>query len=96
MATASYKELMAQIEKLSIQAKTARHQELQAVIAQIREVMGQYGIMASDLEIKKSRSKRKVTTAAVKFRDPQSGSTWTGRGRAPAWILGKDRKEYEV
>ncbi|MGD7248155.1 H-NS family nucleoid-associated regulatory protein, partial [Ralstonia pseudosolanacearum] len=30
-----------------------------------------------------------------KYRDPKTGATWTGRGRAPAWI-GKNRDKYLI
>jgi DNA-binding protein H-NS len=28
---------------------------------------------------------------APKYRDPATGATWTGRGKPPNWINGKDR-----
>lgn len=32
-----------------------------------------------------------------KYRDPKSGATWSGRGRAPAWIAGaKDRNKFLI
>jgi DNA-binding protein H-NS len=43
-----------------------------------------------------------VTQAAksaspAKYRDPKTGATWTGHGRAPGWIAGvKDRTPYLV
>ncbi|SOE92699.1 DNA-binding protein H-NS [Burkholderia sp. D7] len=31
------------------------------------------------------------------YRDPKSGSTWSGRGRAPAWLAGaKDRSKFLI
>ena len=33
---------------------------------------------------------------APKFRDPQSGATWSGRGREPAWLKGKNRQDFAV
>src|SRR6478672_8514187 len=35
-------------------------------------------------------------TVAAKFRNPESGQTWSGRGREPVWIKGKDRKEFKI
>ncbi|WP_373785874.1 H-NS family nucleoid-associated regulatory protein, partial [Delftia acidovorans] len=32
----------------------------------------------------------------AKYRDPASGATWTGRGKPPRWIEGKDRKALEI
>ncbi len=98
MATSSYKEITAQIEKLTKQAEQARVQELESVIAQIRQLMGEFGITAGDLGLKAPGRARKksASTSAPKFRDPESGATWTGRGRAPAWIAGKDRSKYAI
>lgn len=33
---------------------------------------------------------------APKYRDPDTGATWTGRGIAPKWIAGKDRERYLI
>lgn len=34
---------------------------------------------------------------AAKYQDPKSGATWSGRGRAPAWLAGvKDRTKYLI
>jgi len=35
-------------------------------------------------------------TVAAKFRNPESGQTWSGRGREPVWIKGKDREEFKI
>ena len=97
MATASYKDLTAQIEKLTKQAEAVRGKEVQGVVTQIRAMMAEYGITGADLGIKGTRSKRKGNSSpAAKYQDPETGATWTGRGRAPAWIAGKDRSEYLV
>ena len=32
----------------------------------------------------------------VRYRDPESGSTWCGYGRPPNWIRGKDRERFRV
>ena len=32
----------------------------------------------------------------AKFRDPETGKTWSGRGREPVWIKGKDREEFKI
>lgn len=37
---------------------------------------------------KSAKAKKAKGTVAVKYRHPQnSGQTWTGRGRSPAWVL---------
>jgi len=35
-------------------------------------------------------------TVAAKFRNPETGQTWSGRGREPTWIKSKNRKEFKI
>lgn len=94
---ATYKDLQGQIEKLQKQADQAREKEIAAVVTQIKQMMTEYGIQASDLGMPSSKRKRKTgTPTAPKFQNPQTGETWTGRGRAPKWIEGKDRAKYAI
>jgi len=44
-----------------------------------------------------SKARRKTGgTVAAKFRNPETGDTWTGRGREPTWIKGKNREEFRI
>ena len=85
-------QLRAQQEALDKQLAEARERETLLVLNEIVQKMGEYGITVSEL------TGRKVGVQAnepeAKYRDPVSGSTWSGRGRAPAWIAGKDRNEF--
>ncbi|MGV0962247.1 MAG: H-NS family nucleoid-associated regulatory protein [Limnohabitans sp.] len=33
---------------------------------------------------------------AHNYRDPVTGQTWTGRGKTPKWIEGKDRTQFVI
>jgi DNA-binding protein H-NS len=37
-----------------------------------------------------------VSKVAAKYRDPATGQTWTGRGKAPKWIEGQDRTPFVI
>lgn len=93
---ATYKDLQAQIEKLQKQADQAREKEVASVVAEIRKTMSDYGIQASDLGIAGRRKRRTSAPVAPKYQNPQTGVTWTGRGRAPKWIDGKDRSKFAI
>jgi DNA-binding protein H-NS len=93
---ASYKELTAQIEKLQKQADQAREKEISSVVTQIRALMAEYGIQPTDIGISSKRKRKSGTPAAPKYANPQTGDTWTGRGRAPKWIEGKDRSKFAI
>ena len=32
----------------------------------------------------------------AKYRNPVTGETWTGRGKAPLWIVGKERETFLI
>lgn len=93
---ATYKDLQGQIEKLQKQAEQAREKEIAAVVAQIKQMMTDYGIQPSDLGMPVKRKRKAGAPAAPKFQNPQTGDTWTGRGRAPKWIEGKDRAKFAI
>ena len=74
----------------------------EAVIRDIHKVLDKHGIAKRErsalLDAAKSgglastrtpkrASKRKGVKVAPKYRCPKSGDTWTGRGRAPAWVV---------
>lgn len=93
MSTKTYKELIAERTALEAQIEAARKQELIDVVAQIRGLVKDYGLTADDIFTAPRASTNRV---APKFRDPETGKTWTGRGKEPTWIKGKDRNQYSI
>ena len=113
MAQASYNNLMSQISKLQAQAEQARKKEMQEVIQSIQKQMKAYNIDPKDLEIKIPTSRGRKPSSAqqntkqnskqteAKFRHPETGATWSGRGRMPKWISeavkqGRAKQEFAV
>lgn len=94
---ATHKELLAQKAKLEEQLESARVKELETVIQQLRQVVAEYGLTAEDLGLasRRGRVAAKKTPVAPKYRDPKTGATWSGRGRAPAWV-GKNRDKFLI
>ncbi|AOY97453.1 DNA-binding protein (plasmid) [Cupriavidus sp. USMAA2-4] len=95
----TYKELLAQRDELDTQIEALRREEVAEVIEKIRQVMAEYGLTADDLVQRKrgrpAGSSAAKTPAPAKYRDPKTGATWSGRGRAPAW-LGKNRARFLI
>lgn len=96
---ATYKQLLAEKEKLEAQLEEARQTEVATVIAQIQSLMEDYGLTVDDIAPRRRgrprKSARAGQTVAPKYRDPKTGKTWSGRGRAPAW-LGKNRDRFLI
>lgn len=100
---ATYKQLLAQKEALEVQLAEAHSTEVAGVIAKIQSLMAEYGLSVEDIQGKRRRGRPAGSGAAKtakqplppKYRDPKTGSTWSGRGRAPAW-LGKNPNRFLI
>jgi DNA-binding protein H-NS len=94
-----YAELKAQIARLQAQADEARRTELGNVIEEIRGKIHEYGLTAEDLGFavaaRRGRPPKKAPLPP-KYQDPKSGNTWSGRGKPPKWISGKNRERFLI
>ena len=105
---ATLESLQAKITKLQAQAAAIAKKDSSAVIAKIRDLMEKHGLTTADIDAhiggaaKRGRkpgaeSVVKKAVPMARYRDPKTGATWTGHGRAPAWIANvKDRSKYLV
>lgn len=82
---ATYQELKAQAEVLLKQAELARRAEIASVVKEIQARMKEYGITLDDLKGGAKKGKARAAVAA-KYRNPATGESWSGRGRAPKWL----------
>jgi len=110
----SFKELVAQREKLDSQINAMMQREKAEGIAKAKVIIEQFGLEVSDLFGRKGASKgkrgrpakkgvaskkrvgKKRGKVAAKYKNPSTGETWTGRGKAPIWIAGKDRTKFLI
>ncbi|MCP3728422.1 H-NS histone family protein [Paraburkholderia sp. CNPSo 3272] len=92
---ATFKELKAQMAALEAQAEAARAAEYEAVLADIRAKVVDYGFTERDIFGRRRGARTKSSAGVVppKYRDPKTEATWSGRGRAPNWI--KDAKNRD-
>ena len=95
---ATYKELLKQQEALALQVEEARKREIADAVTQVRQMVSEFGLTERDVfpSGRKSGGTRTGGKVAPKYRDPATGQTWTGRGKAPKWIDGKDRSKYLI
>ena len=96
----TYKELLAQRESLLPQIEAARRAEWDQELASVRDSVAAFGFTADDIFATGKRAKAakhgQRQPLPPMFRDPESGETWSGRGRAPGWLEGKDRDKFRV
>lgn len=93
----TYADVRAQIEQLEKEAQDLRKSEISQVLAQIKEQMATYGLTVADLGRKGVSGAKYKSSGVVKYRDPKSGSTWTGHGKPPQWIAhAKNRDAFLI
>jgi DNA-binding protein H-NS len=95
----SYKDLLRQREQLEQQIQEARQREIAQAISQVRALVAEFGLTSEDVfPAGRSRapSAAKGRKVAPKYRNPATGETWTGRGKAPKWIDGKERSAFAI
>ena len=84
----SLSDLIAQKEALERQIRDVRASVKAEAVVQVLKLMSEHGLTAADL-VAPAKSRHGIKTGskvAPKYRDPATGSTWTGRGLKPKWL----------
>ncbi|MES2261167.1 MAG: H-NS histone family protein [Pseudomonadota bacterium] len=94
----TYQEYQAKIAELQNLAESARKAELSDAKEKIAAIMRETGLTLADLGGANKPAKAVKTRAPVpmKYRDEATGQSWTGRGRAPKWLEGKDKADFLI
>jgi DNA-binding protein H-NS len=103
---ATLEALQAKIKKLQAQAEAMASQKSKVVLENIRSLMAKHNLTTADIDSHlggRKRGRPSLKSAGVqkkgvaRYLDPKTGATWTGHGRAPAWIAAaKDRNKFLV
>ncbi len=106
MAKTTVKSIERQIAKLKAMAEKIAAKDKTPAIRQIVALMTKNGVTMAELTAAMSKARPaakgaraakaaktapKRGTVAPKYRDPNSGATWTGRGRTPVWVLDAEK-----
>ncbi|WP_347557309.1 H-NS histone family protein [Robbsia sp. KACC 23696] len=98
--TDSLKKLMKEREALDSEIAKLRDETRRTALAEARELIAKFEIIPTEVGFAvKSASEAKATVrspVAPQFRDPDTGATWSGRGKPPRWIAGKDRDAFRI
>lgn len=95
--------LLQEKAKLDSQIETMRAEEKSSALADVREKIVAFELTAAELGFNSPRGYARKnaignqrSAVAPKYRDPESGKTWSGRGKPPLWIAGKDRDGFSI
>ncbi|MCX7228244.1 MAG: H-NS histone family protein [Burkholderiales bacterium] len=116
MPRSSLVQLRQQIARLETQAKKLEETEgtrKRKAVTEVRALMRKLGVELADLQAsdspktaraaasKPKREKSARPPVPVKYRNSETGDTWTGRGRTPRWLAaleaaGRTRDEFKI
>lgn len=95
----TYADIQKEITALQKAAETLRQKEVAGVIDRIKVAIATYQLSAADLGLggkgagapkaaktRKRKAGAKPASVAM-YKDPDSGKTWSGRGRRPEWFI---------
>ena len=87
-------ELLAQKEAIEQQIAEIRENERADAISRARAIVVEFELTADDLFSSKKIKVKKQ--AEAKYQNPETGETWTGRGKPPVWIRNADRDSFRI
>ncbi|MGY4829303.1 H-NS histone family protein [Sphaerotilaceae bacterium SBD11-9] len=85
----SLQDLLAKRAALEQEIEATQKRERQDAISKVRALMSEYGLTVADLASKGPTSKAGVSKGskvAPKYRNADTGETWSGRGLQPKWL----------
>lgn len=87
-----------QIAELQEHAKQLMILGRQSAIDTIKHLIASYDLQPEDIGMPAlpKKNTRPSAPRPVKYRDPVSGETWTGQGKTPRWLEGKNREDYRI
>jgi DNA-binding protein H-NS len=106
----SYQDLLAQKAALAKQTadlekqlQEARKAERAGVITQIKNLLAEHDLTVADLGLKAGKGATGAVKGKVapKYRNKDTGETWTGRGLQPKWVqaaiaTGKKLEDFTI
>ncbi|WP_059704264.1 H-NS family nucleoid-associated regulatory protein [Burkholderia cepacia] len=90
----TYHKLLVQRAALETEIQAAKAEERATALKEVKRLVDEFTL--STREIFGVSKTRKRQAAEPRYRDPNTGATWNGRGRPPAWIHGKDRTQFLI
>jgi DNA-binding protein H-NS len=88
-----YQNLLARKAEIDAQIAAAQAEAKAKAVTEARALIQEHDLTAADVF---PAAKAKGSVGVAKFRDPATGATWTGRGKPPNWINGKDRAPFLI
>jgi DNA-binding protein H-NS len=91
-AVRSLQEIDKELDALQQERALALKNETKEALVQVKQIIAKFGFTADQV----FRETKVRAHAAAKFLNPETGETWSGRGREPRWIKGKNVEQFRI
>jgi DNA-binding protein H-NS len=92
----TYSELLKQFDNLTKEIDVAREQEAQLIAQRVLVLLKESGVDIRDLLPGRRTGRSMSRRVEPKYWNPDTGVTWSGRGRMPTWLVGQDLKRFLI
>ncbi len=83
----SLQDLLAQRAEIERQISEKQREDRAEAIAKVRSLMAEHGLSVADISGRGSvRAGKSIGKVAAKYRNGNTGETWSGRGLQPKWL----------
>lgn len=89
-----YKELLEQQRELGQRVEAARRAEAATALETVRKTVAEFRFTPED--VFGNRRKSASSPVSPKYRNADTGETWSGRGRTPRWLAGLDPELFRI
>ena len=90
------REMRAEVARLTPLIEAARENEVPKLLAAFRQEVEAYKITEAELLKALGFVKPKRKASPAKYYDPSTGNAWSGRGKLPKWLVGKNLDDYLI
>lgn len=92
----TYRELIVQLDQLMREIDIAREREARLITERVLELLSERGVDVRDLIGASAHVRRVPRPLKPKYWNPETRETWTGRGRMPRWMAGKNPEDFRI
>ena len=97
--TTTLKQLLLEQSALEQKIQEMRLSQRAEAISSILALVADNGLTQLDIfPVKTSSKEGRMPSGKVvaKYRDPETGKEWSGRGLSPKWLVGKNKEDFLI
>lgn len=93
---AAFRELLEERAVIEAKIEAARLEMHGEALALVRKLVADHSLTEKEVFGAQRKAEADKKPVEPKYRDPATGRTWSGRGKPPSWIAGKDRAQFLI